>query len=276
MADDDKGQPTSEGVAPTPAPVDGPILTDQQRLGALDGEYDTEGDPNVPSATTPGAEPAVTDTTPLADAQPTGSSMEEMQAKIDELSGNLATIEKRYGDSSTEGKRLAEELRSKDQLLGKLRDTYGLDELESFEPTVDPQSQPVTRAELDAMRIEQDWKTGKVDFQRENPEFRDPTAFALINDALFREGGVVDYNKSPSENLEAAKAEALKFMQGLKDIGKQEMAGVRQEITEAAITDASTPAPEPTLTDEDEAGPPEGEDYVEWRRKTQAKIRGEE
>lgn len=268
MAEEESGQLTfEEGVTPTEAPVDGPILTDEERLGAMDGMYEAQE-----TTTTPGEE-TVTEPTPPVDSQATGPSVEELQAQLSDLSDQLANVEKRYGDSSTEAKRLADDLRSRDQLLGNLRETYGLQELESFQPQVDPREKHVTVRDLEEAELRQEWRLARSDFERDNPDFRSAAAMRLLNATMFDEkGGTFDPNKSAADNLGMAQQEALKAIEGWKTIGKQEVAGVRQEITSAAITDTSAPAPD-VLPEGDELKVPEGDAFLELHQARQEMIR---
>lgn len=183
------------------------------------------------------------------------SPVEEQGESLEELKQRLANLESRYGASSEEGKRLAQEVERYKKREQFLHSRWNETELyDGFEETTSDEDKPITRRELEIMNEQQRWKSAEETFfnRADNKDINNPILKKAVIAALFNNDGSLVYgDKSPLESFTAAAKEVRKVLIGERQKAKEELMKTRTEMGKATLPEGDTEKRE-TPTEEEE------------------------
>ena len=237
-------------------------LSDEDKA-RLEGAEESESTPDVEE------QPAVTsEEVPMTDAELGQSTVAELQAKLDNLS-------QRYESSSTEGKRLAAELKKREEKERFLQQRWDMDTLlEGYEEQPSPEDRPITRRELEEMQIQARWEAADERFFTDNKDLNHPVLKRTVKSLLFTEDGMQMRfpDKTPSEAFEEAAREVRQFLAQERLRGKEEVQTVRTEMSKAAIAEGADTGPSAVTEEVDDLADAEYS-YIEmWKKRRQQTV----
>jgi hypothetical protein len=194
--------------------------------------------PEEPASAAPAPEPA----------PGPSEEMESQRRRLAALEERAERAERDYGASSKEAKRLAERVKLAESRLGSLKEKYALEELNDWTPTPpDPEDAPITRRDIEAMRIQNEWQNAESNFfaSEKNADLANPVVKRWVIASLFTPDGQLKHpNKSPQEAFKAAAKECRAVLDGERLKGRQEGTMAKQQVKNDAVAESTAKAPE--------------------------------
>ena len=197
------------------------------------------------------------------------------QQSLEELQQQLRNLEQRYESSSSEGQRLAAELKKREEKERFLQQRWDMDTLlEGYEEQPQPEDRPITRRELEEMQEIERWKRADERFFSDNKDLNHPILKRAVKSLLFTEDGsqMRFPDKTPHEAFEEVAREMRQFLAQERLRGKEEVQKVRTELSKAAIAEGADTGPSAVTEEVDDLADAEYS-YIEmWKKRRQQTV----